>query len=110
MLKVMWFLKRADGVSLSEFRAWWLAHAQDVLAAQTPHLKRYIVNIRAHDEDALPAKAPDVFEWDGVAEQWFSDETAFAAAYDRPASSTRADTMRHTSRFSRLIVTEHDIA
>jgi hypothetical protein len=107
MIKVMWFLKRADGMSLEDFRAWWLSHAEDVVAAQGAHLTRYVVNVKRTEEDVLPGSPGEACDWDGVAEQWFPDEAAFAAAYDRPASATRSDTLSHTSRFSRLIVTEH---
>jgi hypothetical protein len=106
MIKVLWFLKRADGLSLEEFRAWWLAHAQDVVASQSPHLARYTVNIRAADEDDLPGSPELGCEWDGVAEQWFATREDFVAAYDRPQSSTRSDTLAHTSAFTRLVVDE----
>lgn len=105
MIKVLWFLKRADGLPLADFRAWWLAHAQDVLQSQSPHLLRYTVNIRA-DSDDLPGRPETACEWDGVAEQWFATREDFILAYDRPASATRSDTLAHTSAFTRLVVDE----
>lgn len=110
MIKVMWFLKRAEHLTLAEFRAWWLDHISLVADLQKPYLKRYVVNIRT-DEDTLPTPPRDAFEWDGCAEQWFDDEAGFRAAYERPTpSESRTDTLRHTSRFSRMVVHETGVA
>jgi hypothetical protein len=106
MIKVLWFLKRAEGLSLSSFRSWWLEHAQDVLMSQSPHLHHYVVNIRSDIGNDLPGTPDIACEWDGVAEQWFKTREDFEAAYDRPASPTRSDTLAHTSKFTRLIVDE----
>ena len=55
MVKVMWFLKRADHLTLEEFSRWWLEeHALDVAHHQSPHLRRYVVNVRTEDS-GLPA-------------------------------------------------------
>jgi hypothetical protein len=109
MVKVMWFLKRAPHLSLQEFRHWWLtSHCFDVAGAQSPHLKRYVVNVRV-DEDALAGKPVTESEWDGIAEQWFEDEAAFNAAYSGP-SPTRSDTLAHTSRLERLVVVETEVS
>lgn len=65
--------------------------------------------IRASEVDELPG-APEIpCEWDGIAEQWFASKEDFTAAYDRPASATRSDTLAHTSRFGRLIVEETEL-
>jgi hypothetical protein len=107
MIKVMWFLKRAEDLSLEVFRGWWLEHMHMVAELQKPYLKRYVVNIRT-DKDTLAAQPADVFDWDGCAEQWFEDEAAFRAAYVRATPSpSRADTIKHTSRFTRMVVSEH---
>lgn len=109
MVKVMWFLKRADHLTLSEFRIWWLEHMYLVAELQKPHLKRYTVNVRV-DEDLLPAAPSHDFEWDGCAEQWFEDEAGFRAAYVKATPSpSRADTLQHTSRMARMVVTEHTV-
>lgn len=74
--------------------------------SQSPHLHHYVVNIRSDIGNDLPG-TPDIgCEWDGVAEQWFKTREDFEAAYDRPASPTRSDTLAHTSKFTRLIVDE----
>ena len=49
-------------------------------------------------------------EWDGVAEQWFDSVEAYKAAYSADPSPTRADTLAHTSRFARMVVTEQAYA
>jgi hypothetical protein len=105
MIKVMWLLKRAPHLTHEEFSRWWLErHCFDVARAQAPHLLKYVVNVRAPG-DALAGEAEEP-EWDGVAEQWFEDERAYNAAYSGP-SPTRPDTLAHTSRLMRLVVTEH---
>jgi len=106
MIKVMWFLKRADHLTLEQFREWWIErHAYDIRIDQAPNLLRYVVNVR-EDEDTLSGKPSEEPEWDGVAEQWFADAAAFNAVYGRSDRPTRADTLAHTSRFQRLVVRE----
>ena|SRR5438105_842522 len=113
MIKVMWFLKRADHLSLEEFREWWTEHhAPDVRADQSPQLQRYVVNVR-ENRDELPGKPPHADdsepEWDGVAEQWFASEAEFAEIYASDDRRVRVDAAAHTSRFMRLIVREWSI-
>ncbi len=109
MIKVMWFLKRKEHLSLAEFRSWWLDHhAPMIEETQRPHLFRYIVNVRV-DTDELPGKPATISDWDGVAEQWFKTEADFKAIYGRAVSPTRADTLAHVSRLERIIVTETEI-
>lgn len=103
----MWFLQRAEGLSLADFTSWWLEHLHLVADRQQPQLVRYVVNIRASEEDRLSGAPPDDADWDGVAEQWFASEAAFNEVYGRPAAAeTRDDTMAHVARMSRLIVRE----
>ncbi|MEI6372320.1 MAG: EthD domain-containing protein [Actinomycetes bacterium] len=110
MLKVLWFLKRAEGLTLAEFSAWWEEHLHMIAERQQPQLVRYTVNIKASDDDTLAGKPVDDCEWDGVAEQWFVDEDAFNEVYGRPtASETRQDTLNHVSRFERIIVREIEV-
>lgn len=110
MIKVMWLLKRADGMSLEQFRNWWLnQHAPDVARHQRPHLLRYVVNVRTEDA-GLGGGTSDNTDWDGIAVQWFANAAAYNAVYDAGSSPTRADTLAHTSRFARLVVTEHDFS
>lgn len=112
MIKVFWFLKKADNITLDEFRTWWLDHhAQDIAADQRPYLKKYRVNVRVNDDSALSSGKPsDDSPWDGFAEQWFENAEGYQAVYGRQDRSTRADTLRHTSRFERVVVEEHEIS
>jgi EthD domain len=111
MVKVFWFLKRAEHLSLEEFRRWWLDHhAIDLAADQRPYLKRYKVNVRIDDDSAFAAGRPkDESPWDGFAEQWFDTAEDYHAVYGRAHRPTRADTLAHTSRFERLVVEEFEI-
>jgi hypothetical protein len=110
MLKVLWFLKRAEGLSLAEFTAWWEEHLHMIADRQQPHLVKYTVNIRTSDDDNWAGKPEVDCEWDGVAEQWFSSEEAFETVYGRPtASESREDTLAHVSRFERIVVREIEV-
>ncbi len=111
MIKVMWFLKRAEHLSLSEFRTWWLErHAPDVERHQRPYLKRYVVRVRSDLDDSLLAGRPSgECPWDGMAEQWFESEADYAAVYGKAESPTRGDTLAHTSGFARLVFEEIEI-
>lgn len=109
MIKVMWLLKRAPHLTLDQFRDWWLnQHAPDIMADQTPYLKRYVVDVRVADVEGLAGKPDAEPEWDGVAEQWFDTEADYNAVYGRAVRPTRADTLAHTSAFQRLVVQEHE--
>jgi hypothetical protein len=111
MIKVLWFLKRADHLTLEEFRRWWLEkHAPEIAADQRPHLKRYIVRVRS-DDSALGAGRPaEDSPWDGIAEQWFETAEDYQAVYGRKDRPTRADTLAHTSLFQRLVVEDFEIS
>lgn len=107
MIKVMWLLKRAEGVPLEEFARWWEEHLQLVADRQQPQLVRYVVNIRTDDEDRLAGRPDEPADWDGVAEQWFASEQAFDEVYGRPAAAeTRDDTLAHVARLQRIVVRE----
>ena len=110
MIKVMWFLKRADHLSLEEFHRWWMeVHAPAIVAAQRPYLRKYVIDLRWRD-DPLPGKPKGEMDWDGVAEQWFESDEDFNAVYGwSTASATRADTLKHVSRHARMIVRENAI-
>lgn len=110
MIKVMWFLQRAEHLTLAEFRTWWVEdHCKLIAKAQSPYLKRYIVNVR-EEEDNLVGKPAYETRWDGVAEQWFETEEDFNAAYSKPtAPVTRDDTRAHTSRMERIVVREYPV-
>jgi len=109
MIKVMWLLKRAPHLSLEEFQDWWLnRHAPDIIADQTPYLKRYVIDLRLAAVDGLVGNPEHEPDWDGIAEQWFETEADYNAVYGRAVRPTRADTLAHTSAFQRLVVREHE--
>jgi hypothetical protein len=110
MIKVLWFLKRADHLTLAEFRQWWLErHAPDIAADQRPYLKKYIVRVRTDDAALSAGRPKDDSPWDGIAEQWFETVEDYVAVYGRRDRPTRADTLAHTSRFERLVVEDFEI-
>lgn len=110
MIKVMWFLKRAEHLSLAEFGAWWTGHhAPDIVADQAPHLKKYIIDLRVEDDGKLAGKPAEDSPWDGIAEQFFASEADYNAVYGRAERPTRADTVRNTSKFQRLVVREIEV-
>jgi len=107
VIKIVWFLKRAEHLTQEQFEEWWLDRHVPVARA-APGLRRYVVNLPR--EDTLAGKPEGDCNWDGVAEQWFDDEDALNAAYGRPvAAEVRADTLAHVSRLERLIVREREI-
>lgn len=110
MIKVMWFLKRAKHLSLAEFGTWWTSqHAPDIVADQTPHLKKYLIDLRVEDDANLAGKPEEDTPWDGIAEQFFATEADYNAVYGRTERPTRADTLRHTSKFQRMVVREIEV-
>ena len=110
MIKVMWFLKRADHLSLEDFHRWWMeTHVPAIVEAQKPHRKS-MLSIYAGRDDPLPGKPLNEMDWDGIAEQWFDTEEAFNAVYgSTTVSAARADTLKHVSRHARMIVRENPI-
>jgi hypothetical protein len=110
MIKVLWFLRRAEHLSLEEFRRWWLqSHAADIADDQKPFLKRYVIDIRVADDAPFAGRPPGEFPWDGIAEQWFETVDDYNAVYGRKDRRTRADTLAHTSAFQRMVVETHEV-
>lgn len=110
MIKVLWFLKRADHLSLAEFKDWWInRHAADIAADQAPHLRAYKIDFRVDDDSAFLGKPAQDCPWDGLAEQYFDSLEDYNAVYRRTDRPTRADTMEHCSKFERLVVEEFEM-
>lgn len=111
VIKVMYLLKRADNLSLAEFRTWWLkVHMPDIKRRQAPYLVGYQVNIRNREKDDLAGRPKEEAQWDGVAELWYKDAAALEAAYEGPAAQAgRADTLAHVSHMQRLIVDQTNV-
>ena len=95
MVKAMIFLKRRDGLSLDEFRLWWL-DVHRPLAEKLPGLRRHAFN--------LLADGP----CDAVVEQWFDSEDAMRSSYDTAAGrAVFADSQAHVRDRERVLVEEH---
>lgn len=110
MIKVMWFLKRAEHLSLAEFRRWWLEkHCHDIARDQAPYLKRYRIDVRISDDTPFAGRPAENCPWDGIAEQWYETVEDYNAVYSRADRPTRTDTLAHTSAFQRMVVEEHEI-
>lgn len=110
MIKVMWFLKRAEHLTLEEFGRWWRnVHAHDIKADQKPYLKKYLIDLRVEDDGAFAGKPTGESKWDGIAEQFFDTIEDYNAVYGRTERPTRADTLAHTSAFERLVVHEYAV-
>lgn len=111
MIKVMWFLQKADHLSLEEFRKWWLdEHVSDICEDQKPFLKKYIVDVRVEDDTLFAGKpGEEDFGWDGIAEQYFDSIDDYNAVYARTDRKTRGDTLAFTKAFQRLVVREYPV-
>src|SRR5688572_2935302 len=67
VIKMIWFLRRKEGVSVEAFQTRWReSHSQIVLAA--PHIRRYVQSY------SIP-EAYDFYDppWDGMVEIWFDN-------------------------------------
>lgn len=99
MIRYMSFLGRREGLARPEFFDWWLGQHRR-LAEALPGLRRYVISTALEDSEDGP--------FDGVAELWFDDEGAAAAAFaTEQGRRTRADGDAHTARIERLTVVEH---
>lgn len=98
MHKALLFLKRSSDLEPAAFRHWWLdGHRRRV--ESLPGLRRYTASLEAAGEDAA---------FDGLAELWFEDAAAAAAAWHTTAGrDIDADLRAHTARIERLDVVEH---
>jgi uncharacterized protein (TIGR02118 family) len=75
MLKVMVFLRKRDDLSRDQFREHWRG-PHGAIALRMPGLRKYVHN------HAVADGGP----WDGIAEMWFDDQAAMAAALSSPAA------------------------
>jgi hypothetical protein len=110
-VKVLFFMKRANHLTLEEFRTWWFeTHMPDIRKRHGPYLVGYRLNIRSREKDDLAGRPKEDPQWDGVAELWYRDEAALNSAYSGAAAEgSRQDTLAHVSRLERLIVDQRTI-
>jgi len=85
LVKGVYQLKRRDGMSLDEFRQYWL-NIHGSLGSKLPGLRRYV---QSHLIDEAYAYARPHF--DGVAQLWFEDTDAIRAAFASPQGRALAD-------------------
>lgn len=91
--KAIILLSRGEGMTVDEFRHWWL-HEHAPLAAQLPGVRRIVFNACRENDDV-----------DGVSELWFDSEADFTAAYATElGKQVAADSMAHVRGRVRLFV------
>ena len=107
MIKAIVMFKRTPGMSVEEFRRYWLEEHPKVVCA-LPGLRRYVQNhptLSAYRDGREPP-------YDGVAETWFDDWDALRASGTGPAwAAVAADEGRFIDPHNRhlLVVEEHTI-
>lgn len=98
MLKIVSLLKRKEGTSLAEFRAWALEE-HPKLGKQLPGMRHYRMSVVLEDMPGLPA--------DAVSEMWFDNMEARNAAFGTDAGKAAAeDAIAHCSSRVHLLTEE----
>ncbi len=98
MLKVVSLLKRKEGLSLDEFRAW--------ATQEHPQLGKQLNGIRAYRMSVVREDNPEL-PYDAVSEFWFDDQEARDAAFDTDLGrSVVADALGHCSTRTHLLTDE----
>jgi uncharacterized protein (TIGR02118 family) len=85
LIKGVWQLKRMPGMSLGDFRKYWI-EVHGAMGHKLPGVRRYV---QSHliDEGYLYATP----QYDGVAQLWFDSPEAMKAAFDAPAGKAMAE-------------------
>ena len=111
MIRVMFFIKRADHLSLNEFQEWWFnTHVPHVCMDQSPYLAEYQICTKAVDLVDLPGGiAQEDLDWDGVAIQSFRTMDDYLAVYGKKERATTKDTLKHIKEIKRMIVRALDV-
>jgi uncharacterized protein (TIGR02118 family) len=101
VIKMIWFLRRKEGVSVEAFQTRWReSHSQIVLAA--PHIRRYVQSY------SIP-EAYDFYDppWDGMAEIWFDNIEEMTESEDSAAwKESGVDARDFIGGGARLVTTE----
>jgi uncharacterized protein (TIGR02118 family) len=84
-VKGVWQLKRMNGMSLDDFRRYWI-EVHGSLGVKLPGLRRYV---QSHliDEAYLYSEP----RFDGVAQLWFDNPEALRAAFETPTGKALTD-------------------
>jgi uncharacterized protein (TIGR02118 family) len=105
MIKTIGLLTRKDGWTHAQFMKHWVEiHAP--LAHAVPGLRRYVQNhiMGERTRSDIPATAVEI---DGIAELWFDDQAALAAAAQSPEmKALHADGARFIGRIKSYTVDE----
>ena len=100
MFKAIILLKKKTNVSSEEFRDWWLKE-HSLKAAKLRNVRKLCFNLVIDDGHQ---------EYDGVAEQWFDNQSDFESAYASDlGKAVAADSMANVLKRDRLFVVEHII-
>ena len=105
MVKAIILIGRKEGTSPEEFARHFSEHHRP-LVAKLPGLRRFVINQVLPDPNG-PAPA-----YDAVAEDWFDDPAAMAAAFASPegqAVLADAQNFLDMSRLQILVVAEEEI-
>ena len=86
MVKVLTFIKRKSGMPVDEFQTYWRTEHPKVVT-RLPGIRRYVqTHTLEHPvNDALQGSRGGPEAYDGVAELWWDDAEALAAATTTPA-------------------------
>ena len=97
MVKLTFCLKRKPGMSLKEFQAYWYEKHAPLVAkhAQTLRIRRYVqTHSLVHEFNAAIRASRHAPEgYDGVAELWWDDGAALAAAVATPEGREAGETL-----------------
>ena len=105
MIKGVSLIKRKPGLTLAEFRRYWL-EVHGPMALKLPGLRRYI---QCHTvDDAYMIAEP---RWDGAAHLYFDDSASAARAFESEefTRNTGPDGQKFIAKVSRLWVQEHPV-
>ena len=104
MVKLIAAIKRLPQMPHEEFVRYWLEE-HSKLASQTPHLRRYVINIV--DRSFFPRNEPP---FDGFAEMWFDtvEEMNEGMAW-RKTDGLREDEKKFIGEIQGVVVREHVI-
>lgn|SRR5581483_8130032 len=98
MLKIVSLLKRKEGLSLDEFRAW-ATQEHPALGKQLAGLREYRMSVVREDNPDLP--------FDAASELWFDSKEARDAAFDSDLGRrVAADAVSHCSARVHLLTDE----
>ncbi len=105
MVKVITFIKRKAGMPVEEFQSYWRTRHPEVVT-RLPGVRRYV-----QSHTLIPTYRADEPIYDGIAEVWADDTTAFRAMTRSPEhAAVQADEARFIDRASMgVIITEDHV-